>query len=60
LITASNAVGLTAMKEMASKPAAMKLSIAAIWAATSAPVLTTLSSLMLAAFSGRAAQAYRL
>lgn len=57
LMTASKAFGLTAMKATASKPAWMKLSMAAIWAATSGPVLTIFSSAMSLAFSGRDAHA---
>ena len=55
LITGLKAAGFCALTTMASKPESMKLLIAAICAATSSPVETTLYSFSLAATSGCAA-----
>ena len=57
LMTGLNAAGFCALTTIASKPESMKLLIAAICAATSSPVETTLNSLSLAAMSGCAAKA---
>src|SRR5215475_3513586 len=57
LMTGLNAVGFWALTTIASKPESMKLLTAAICAATSSPVETTLNSLSWAAMSGCAAKA---
>src|SRR5258708_19998352 len=58
LITGLKADGFCALTTIASKPESMKLLIAAICAATSSPVETTLNSLSFAATSGWAAYAF--
>src|ERR1700739_4970428 len=57
LMTGLNAEGFWALTTIASKPESMKLLMAAICAATSSPVETTLNSLSWAAMSGCAAKA---
>src|SRR4029453_14280815 len=57
LITGLNAAGFCAFTTIASQPKSMKLLTAAICAATSSPVETTLNSFSLAATSGCAAYA---
>src|SRR5690349_24985461 len=59
-MTGLKADGFTARKRTASKPSLMKLSMAPICAATSVPVLTTRSSLIIGFISGLSAYAFRL
>src|SRR6201996_4216057 len=58
LMTGLNAAGFWALTTIASKPESMKLLIAAICAAASSPVETTLNSLGCLAMSGWAAKAF--